>query len=171
MFHSATGGWRESFTRYQLREAIVGKEGYSGFGAGLPYGLGVFFCWCRRSDGGVPGGTVREEREPVIAVSGRCAARVVADRIVCRARGMEEMIEGCQFFRAQGTTCRSLSTFQPRNGSIGISSAGGAKGNSMFQPRNGSIGIYWTHTIALDRYVSTPQRFDWNETNAETRIA
>ena len=27
MFHSATGGWRESFTRYQLREAIVGKEG------------------------------------------------------------------------------------------------------------------------------------------------
>ena len=27
MFHSSTGGWRESFTRYQLREAIVGKEG------------------------------------------------------------------------------------------------------------------------------------------------
>lgn len=27
MFHSAAGGWRESFTRYQLREAIVGKEG------------------------------------------------------------------------------------------------------------------------------------------------
>ena len=27
MFHSPTGGWRESFTRYQLREAIVGKEG------------------------------------------------------------------------------------------------------------------------------------------------
>ncbi len=27
MFRSTTGGWRESFTRYQLREAIVGKEG------------------------------------------------------------------------------------------------------------------------------------------------
>lgn len=27
MFHSSTGGWRESFTRYQLREAIVGKGG------------------------------------------------------------------------------------------------------------------------------------------------
>lgn len=27
MFHSTAGGWRESFTRYQLREAIVGKEG------------------------------------------------------------------------------------------------------------------------------------------------
>lgn len=46
----------------------------------------------------------------MIAVSGKCAARVVADRIVCRACGLEEMIEGCQFFKAQGTTCRSLST-------------------------------------------------------------
>lgn len=27
MFHSTAGGWRESFTLYQLREAIVGKEG------------------------------------------------------------------------------------------------------------------------------------------------
>lgn len=27
MFRSSTGGWRESFTRYQLRDAIVGKEG------------------------------------------------------------------------------------------------------------------------------------------------
>jgi hypothetical protein len=46
----------------------------------------------------------------VIAVSGKCAARVVADRIVCRARGMEEMMESCQFFKAQGTTCRHRST-------------------------------------------------------------
>ncbi len=46
----------------------------------------------------------------MIAVSGKCAARVVADRIVCRARGMEEMMESCQFFKAQGTTCRHLST-------------------------------------------------------------
>lgn len=46
----------------------------------------------------------------MIAVSGKCAARVVADRIVCRARGLEDMMESCQFFKAQGTACKYLST-------------------------------------------------------------
>jgi hypothetical protein len=44
-----------------------------------------------------------------IAVSGRCAARMVRGRVVCGAKSMEEMMEGCQFFRMQGTTCKFLS--------------------------------------------------------------
>lgn len=45
----------------------------------------------------------------MIAVSGRCAAREIKGRFVCRAFTTEQMMGGCQFFRAQGTACKYLS--------------------------------------------------------------
>ena len=44
----------------------------------------------------------------MIALSGKCAARLVNGRVICRAKSLEEMMEHCQFFSARGTTCRHL---------------------------------------------------------------
>lgn len=51
----------------------------------------------------------------MIAVSGKCAARIVRDRVVCRARSLEEMMEHCQFFSPGGVTCRHLEQGSYRN--------------------------------------------------------
>ena len=58
--------------------------------------------------------------------------------------------------------------FQPRNGSIGIACRHVRLPVQLpFQPRNGSIGIdAGTGKLFPESEVSTPQRFDWNGTNA-----
>ena len=45
----------------------------------------------------------------MISVNGKCLGRWVRGRFICRAKSMEHMEEGCQFYRPEGLSCRNLS--------------------------------------------------------------